>query len=688
MSIAEPEANIEFLAEFLDDYFAECDEHLTSARRSLLALEHFVNQSSIDRSLLDDLFRSFHSIKGISGMVGLREAEQIAHQMESYLRALRDSQLILTPEGMDALIAGTMLLEQVIAERRAQVPPTDITPVMSQLEALVSSTRPIDARSNTSKPGANPRGVSPGQGSLPDAAGQNGKTVWRFEFVPLPELAGRGINVNVVRARLQEIGELIHASPRLMPQGGITFEFLVTSDADEKTFALWADDGLTYSVHETPTPAGFALAEAEAPETAVHSEPSARATSNMVRVDLARLDDLMRMVGEVVISRSRLDDHVKHLEAALPGTEWRPLQDTNLAMERQLRDLREGVMRVRMVPIGEIFERMHFVVRDLAREYRKKVKLELSGQQTEIDKFLVERMMDPILHLVRNAVSHGIEPTSERIAMGKPAEGTINLRASAAAEMVLIEIEDDGRGIDAEEVLSRARATGLTGADMELESNTLLDLICAPGFSTRAEADRASGRGVGMNVVNNTILGLGGTIELNTEAGRGARFAIQLPLTLQIADALIVQVGDQRFAVPQGLVREVVEVEASQIKVLENNDIIFYRGGVLPLLRLARIFRLPEKARHTFHAFVIGSGSGPIGVAVDRILGQREIVVRTISDPIIQVSGIGGATELGDGRVVLILDAAALARSARRANAGKSKNAHAPKASKELNHAR
>lgn len=664
MSIAETEPNGEFFTEFLDDYFAECDEHLIMARRNLLALEQSVNQSSIDRSSLDELFRSFHSIKGISGMVGLREAEQLAHQMESYLRALRDSQLTLSPEGMDALIAGTKLLEQVIAERRAQIPVTDITPVMVQLAAIVSDAQPTDSQNNRVS-GSALHTVSLDESAR--LAAENGRKTWRFEFVPVPELAGRGINVNVVRARLQEIGELIHAAPRVMPHGRIAFEFLVSSNADETAFAAWSDDGLTYALHETP-PAGFTTSDGDEPDTAVHQTVSSRASSNMVRVDLGRLDDLMRMVGELVISRSHLDDHVKHLEPALPAPEWRPLLETNLAMERQLRDLREGVMRVRMVPIGEIFDRMQFVVRDLSREYQKKVKIELSGQQTEIDKFLVERMMDPILHLVRNAVSHGLEATSERIAAGKPPEGRIALRASAAAEMVVIEIEDDGRGIDAEQVAGRARAMGLIGPDVELDNRTLLDLICAPGFSTRVEADRASGRGVGMNVVNNTILGLGGTIELDTEAGRGTRFTIQLPLTLAIADALIVRVGDQRFAVPQASVREVVEIDASQVKVLENNDIIFYRGGVLPLLRLARLFQLDEKAPHIFHAFVVGSGLNPVGIAVDRILGQREIVVRAINDPLIQVAGIAGATELGDGRVVLILDASALARFAQRSD--------------------
>jgi two-component system chemotaxis sensor kinase CheA len=307
---------------------------------------------------------------------------------------------------------------------------------------------------------------------------------------------------------------------------------------------------------------------------------------------------------------------------------------------------------------------MQFVVRDLARESGKQIKLELLGRETEIDKFLVERMTDPLMHLVRNAVSHGLETADERVAQGKPAEGKLTLRAATVGESVLIEIADDGRGIDKERVAARAETKGLLAAGAQLDDAALLELICAPGFSTRDEADRGSGRGVGMDVVRNTVQELGGRISLETESGRGTRFTIELPLTLAIAEALIVSVDGQRFAVPQSAVQEVLEVESSTVKALENNEIIAYRGGVLPLVRLARFFELHDgREQSAFHVFVIGSGANALGVAVDRIIGQREIVVRGISDPLVQVAGIAGATELGDEQVVLILDVAALRQS-------------------------
>jgi len=652
VSIAEPEANEEFFGEFLDDYFAECDEHLTLVRRGLLALETFLDQPRVDRLLLDDLFRSFHSLKGISAMVGVRQAEHLAHHMESYLRRLRDQEIALTVQGLDGLITGTKMVEQVVAARRNQSPAPDIAPTMMQLEALTSSPIHLDARAGAD---------AASTGAIADAshetsAATGDKKIWRFEFTPSPALAERGINVNTTRGRLQEIGELIQAAPRVLPAGGIVFEFLVASAAAESAFAAWRADGLTVAPHESPAPS-VRVVESNAPANTL---TPAVAPPSIVRVSLGRLDELMRMVGEMVVSRSRLDNQLRQAESLMPATEWRPLQETNQIIERQLRDLREAVLRVRMVPIGEVFERMRFVVRDLARETSKKIRLELAGQDTEIDKLLVERMMDPLLHLVRNAVSHGMQSPAEREAAGKPLEGTIKLNAFTAGEMVVIEVEDDGQGIDRERVTARAHKMGLVGDTGPLDDAALLELICSPGFSTRDEADRAAGRGVGMAVVRNTVQVLGGAFALDSEPGRGTRFTIQLPITLAIADALIVTVGGQRFAVPQAAVREVLEVDPQKVKAFERNEVIPYRGGVLPIIRLARLFGLAENYRHVFHAFVIGSGSSAAGIAVDRILGQREIVVRATSDPLLQVRGIAGATELGDGRVVLILDAQGL----------------------------
>ena len=677
MSDPHPDSGGDFFSQFLDDYFAECDEHLTLVRRHLLALEEQVGRPDVDPALLDELFRSFHTLKGISAMVDLSEAEQLAHHMESYLRALRQKEARHSLDGVETLMAATTVLEQVIAARRRDEAPPTIDATVARLRALhlepaPTTEQPAPSRTVDPSAAAAESEQSPAQRPDPAASRSTNTRTWRFEFIPTPALSERGVNVNSVRARLQEIGEILQATPHVRGEGSIVFEFVVVTDIEASTFTGWDEDNLTYTPVEeatTGTPQSTPTTEQVSPASDSQADlrptpamPAASmlAPSNFVRVDLARLDELMRLIGELVTSRARLDESLKHLRRHVAPAEWRALQETSLAMSRQLRDLREGVMRVRMVQVGEIFERMRFVVRDLARASGKEIRLELLGQETEIDKFLVERMMDPLLHLVRNAVSHGLETVEERAALGKTPEGKLTLRASTSGDNVLVEIADDGRGIDAERVAARARERGLIAGDIRLDEALLLELICAPGFSTRDQADRASGRGVGMDVVGSTVEELGGTLTLATEKERGTRFTIELPLTLAIADALIVSVGGQRFAFPQTVVREVIEVEASAVRVLENNEIISYRGGVLPLVRLARLFGLDETNGHAFHVFVIGSGASAVGLAVDRAIGQREVVVRGLSDPLVKVAGVAGATDLGDGRVVLILDVAAL----------------------------
>ena len=689
-----------FLAEFLDDYFAECDEHLAGIRRGLLAIESYVDQPAVDQDLLEELFRNFHSLKGMSGMVGVKPAEQLTHQVESYMRLLRRGEMALNGAALDALIAATKVLEEVISARRHGAAVPSIAEVIARLTALTGAGAPPVLPSAPAESAAPPAptpasGISisgapligapltPTERARLAVACQAGGQAWRIEFTPAPELAQRGVNVNEIRSRLQRLGELIRAAPNITPQGGIAFEFLLATPADPAVFAGWADDGVRYTAfHEAaPEPEITVAPEpvaAPAPSTPRAAPPAvappqgepALPPTTVVRVDLARLDGLMQMVGELVISRARLEDNLRRMaQTAAVTPRWHALQETNLAMERQIRDLREGVMRLRLVPIGEAFERMQFAVRDLARESGKSVALTLNGQTTEIDKYVVERMLDPLLHLVRNAVSHGIEPAAERVAAGKPPQGRIALRAATAGDSVMLEIEDDGRGMDLAQIAQRARAAGLLAADAPLDLPGALDIICAPGFSTRDEADLASGRGVGMTVVRNTVQELGGTLALWTERGRGSRFTIELPLTLAIVDALIVSAGGQTFAMPQPSVREVAEVQPSAVTVMEHNELISYRGGVLPVLRLARLFGLSEEAGRAFNLLVVGAGLSAIGIAVSHIHGLREIVVRAVTDPLIRTPGIAGATELGDGRVVLILDAQALARLGREAAA-------------------
>ena len=627
----------EFFDQFLDDYYAECDEHLVSIRRALVNLEDEVDAQAVDRAVLDSLFRSFHTLKGISGMVGLAAAEQLAHHLESYLRLLREGTVNLSESGYGALVEGVSLLEEVIDAHRNHEQGPAIDEIGSRLQAIASD--------------SGKEGFESSDAQTEASQTQSVTRRWRIEFTPTPELAKRGLNVNKVRERLQELGKLEQAKPLVKRAGEIAFEFILATAAGEASLNSLSADGLTIAP---------VSAESEKRGREGRAVP-AIAPASIVRVDLERIDELMRIIGELVISRTRLEDQLVELKRTSPASVWRPLRETSQSLARQLRDLRESVMRVRLVQIGEIFERMTFVVRDLARESSKKVLVEISGGETEIDKFLVERMMDPLLHLVRNAVSHGIETVAEREAKGKRLEGLLTLSATTAGERILIKISDDGRGIDRKLVQSKAGEGKLSSpGKAESDDERLLEVLCTPGFSTREEADRESGRGVGMDVVRKAIEDLGGRLSLVTEVDEGTTFTIELPLTLAIAEALIVSVNGQKFAVPQAAVSEVLAVEAASTRILENNEIISHRGRVLPLIRLARVFEMNYVRGNTFHVVVIGEEANAVGLAVDRILGHREIVVRAIKDPLAQTKGIAGATELGDQRVVLILDSSAL----------------------------
>jgi two-component system, chemotaxis family, sensor kinase CheA len=633
MTDSDPEAPEPFGEQFLDDYFAECDEHVTAVRRHLLALDHQIATDRIDMALLDELFRSFHTIKGISGMVGFREEEQLAHRVEDTLRAVRQGSLSLNVEVIDGLIESVTFLERRLAARRST----------ASHDALPAEAFP-DEDASTDLPTA----------SAEDTPATAPLHTFSIEFTPTVALSERGININSLRAKIQEIGEIVKSTPRVKGKGEISFQFRVRTKMALADLPEWNSEGLI-TVPDDHIPIDL-------------PRPAAKVgSSNVVRVDLARLDELIRTMGEMTANHSRLKGQIKQARQSLPSAEWRAMFDSTQTMARQLRDLRDGILRVRMVQVGEIFDRMQFVVRDMARESGKRVLVDVVGQETEIDKFLIERLMDPLLHLVRNAVSHGLERPDERIAAGKSAEGHLTLRATTSGENVSIEIVDDGRGIDVDRVAERAYATGLLASGVPLTEERLLEVICYPGFSTRTEADRESGRGVGMDVVKSTVEALTGTVTLSTHRGQGSRFCIELPLTLAMTDALIVAVRGQTYAVPQSTIREVLEVEPSAVRALERNEIVAHRGGALPLLRLSQFFKLPDQKPSRdgrFHVFVTGTGSNALGIAVDRIVGHQEIVVRSIGDPLVEVPGIAGATDLGDEKVVLIIDVPALRRSA------------------------
>lgn len=636
----------ELRAELLDDYYAEADEHLGNIRAQLATLESRSGLAAPDPAAVESIFRSAHSFKGISAMIGFRAAEQLAHSAEDFLRALTRKTVTLSPEGFEVLLATTQRLEQIVTAHRLERPVPDIADLVEQLNRL--HTRSDSDGGGTPAPAPPPAGADTKR--VLEEARASGLVPWVFTFTPSPERDQRGVNINSVRARLAAGGTILSATPIVKPGGGgITFDFVVGLREPPVDSASWEADGISFRLAEEP-----AAATAH-PGTPEDNRPSLFiAPSHVVRVDLGRLDELMRIAGELVIHRSRLEERINGGVRDAGG-----LREVNQALGRSLRDLRTAITRVRLVPIAEIFTRMPFVVRDLASESGKKVRLLLEGQQTEIDKYLVERLKEPLLHLVRNAFSHGIETPEERLAAGKPAGATILLRAETAGDTVLIHIRDDGRGIDAAAIARRAADLGVA-APAQRDAAWLLNVLCQPGFSTRDEADRASGRGMGMTVVRDTLRELGGILTFDTTPGQGTQFTLRLPLTLSIAEMLITAVGAQTCAVPQGSIAEIIQIAETEVRTIKQTEVVPYRNGVLPLVRLRTMFGGGAAARPQLPVLVVHSERGRAGLVVDRVHAQREVVVRPLRDPLLQVPGITGATELGDGRPVLILDAVAL----------------------------
>ncbi len=640
MSLERPEG---LRKELLDDFYSECDELLTGIRRSITALESYRGNDA-DSPELEELFRAMHSLKGNCAIAGVQPGEELAHAVEDLLRAITTRQIVFFVALPDLLLVATERLNKIIVAHRQNKPLPSIGDLLSQLA------QPLPQAS--SAPAAPPRPIEPAAKVASDpvaAARTRGLKIWRIIFVPSPALDQRGVGIESVRQRLAQIGEILSATPFVQP-GGLRFVFMLGARTISADLSEWEKDGITFEALEAPSasPAPAAGAATE-DQDALNLTPS-----HIVRVDLGQLDDLMRITGEMIIQRSRLEDRLGQRQVANDD-----LKDIDLALARSLRDLRAVVSRVRLVPVSEIFSRMPYVLRDLARGSAKRARMTLHGEQTEIDKFLVERLKEPLLHLVRNAFAHGVQAPAERVAAGKPAEATIELKAVRVGDSVEIQVSDDGGGIDVPAVAARAKSLGLKMPE-PMDDAGLLGLLCHPGFSTREVADRAAGRGVGMTVVRNAVRELGGSLRLRTDSDRGTEFTLRLPLTLSIADALIVQVESQLCALPQSHLEEIFQVSSRDVRTIQQTEVAPWRGALLPVTRLRRLFGFPPAAQELLTVIVVGSERGSTGLVVDRVRSRREIVIRALSDPLVRAPGIGGATELGDGRPILVLDPASI----------------------------
>jgi two-component system chemotaxis sensor kinase CheA len=687
------------------EFVSEAEEILERMRADLADLsDQRAAHTEVEPDLVNRLFRSAHSLKGLASMFGLDAISQLAHHLEDVLDGLRLGRVSLESPAvalLDEAVAVFAAFTQEMSEDRgdgasdapgnAAVAEAAIAELVTRIEAAVHP------------PAADATNADPIAELALDPTLLRALT--EYEEHRLRENVRRGRRIVLVEASFEilsfeeglaeltkavrEVGEVLSTlpAPGDAPESQIRFSLLAATDLEAGALERRLDLPHTIvrsvggsSVGRVVPPQATANPVTASPDSARHDEPveptsgaidapgapseleSLKSISDTVRVDIKKLDELMNLVGELVIQRSAIASIAARLTADPATTRvGAELSKVHKSLDRKLQELQSGVLEVRMVPLRQVFEKLSRVVRRLRRDLGKEVRLEIKGADTELDKLIVEELVDPLVHLVRNAFDHAIEAPAERARAGKSIEGTIRIEASQRGNHVVIDVSDDGCGIDPVAVRARAEARGLVAPGDLLTHRETLDLIFAPGLSTRVEVTETSGRGVGMDVVRSNLTALGGLVDVDSTVGRGTRVSLTLPITLAIIQALIVGVADQRFAIPLTSVLETLLVEPASIQRSDGREMLNLRGQPLALRRLAREFGLPEGGSGGKHyVVVLGLGDARLGLLVDRLDGQQDTVIKPIQGPIQNVRGVTGATELGDQNAVLVLDVSAL----------------------------
>ncbi len=626
--------------EFISYFRDEAEELLQQIDADLLKLEEFVQTGESDPEIVNSLFRALHTVKGSAGMLGFTDVQGLAHKLENLCDLLRKDRMPLSESVLEILFSGRDLLTELV-------------------EAAISDQ-------------PSPTGVQEYIGKLD-------------KFTSIYEQTAQVIEG---RTGPEQSFEAAHAAeaPQASPSDAEAFEAEVQRLLDEAA-AKKSAPAAAEAVPAFEEPAAPAVPKAEAPKVetpkaeAPKAAPAAASASpnaeqkrssihQTIRVDIERLDSLLNLVGELVINRTRISDIANTLErlmsdkvntvgasSGIVAPLAKDLADSAALLARTTNEIQESIMKVRMVPIGQVFDRFPRLVRDVAKARGKEVQLVISGAETDLDKTIVDEVGEPLMHLLRNNVDHGIEPPDEREKLGKPRVGTISLNAYHEGNQIIIEVSDDGGGINLEKVRARGIKQGLISADDRLSDREIIELIFTPGFSTAEVVSDVSGRGVGMDVVKRNISRLKGVFDVNTAPGEGTRFTIKLPLTLAIIQALLVRVGEELYSIPLDSVIESQRVEMPDVRTVHGNEVITLRGQVVPLLRIAEFFELGgQRDPVKVMIVIVGLQGRQVGLVVDQFEGEQEIVIKPLSDVVGRIAGISGATILGNGSISLIID--------------------------------
>lgn len=675
------------ITQFHAVFFEESFEGLQIMEAGLLNLE----PGAPDSELINAIFRAAHSIKGGGGSFGFTALTEFTHHMETLLDDMRSGKRTVTADTIDVLLQSVDCLKQMLVACQSGEPINQDTVIQNQT-ALETLLHDHPAPVVTEELSADP--------SLPNVSGDINDG-WQIVFTPHRDFFSTGNDPLRIIRELNGLGHLtVEADTRFLPDfdlynpeecflsWNLKLRGLIDRAEIEEIFAWVEDDcdmairllsevdasyytnsgdevdpnGTTETSNDpippTLEPAGTAPgASAPSGRSRTETEPKSTAGApTSIRVDTQKIDQLINLVGELVITQSML---------SLLGENFTPdrleqLQGGLAQLDRHTRDLQESVMNIRMLPISFVFNRFPRMVFDLSAKLGKRVELKISGEQTELDKTVIEQIADPLVHLIRNSLDHGIESPADRLAAGKPEIGLVTLNAYHRGGTIVIEVSDDGRGLNSKAILERAQALGLIDADTHTPQQQIHELIFAPGFSTADQISDVSGRGVGMDVVRKNIESLGGNIVIHTESGKGSSFSIHLPLTLAILDGQTIEVGDETYIVPLVSIIESIRLNPDQINRLAGKaETLHLRDEYLPIIRLHDVFNIKSarSSRLTDGLVVVVEGlGGRCGLFVDNILGQQQVVIKSLEDNYRKVPGISGATILGDGSVALILD--------------------------------
>jgi two-component system chemotaxis sensor kinase CheA len=678
--------------ELLQDFLVEAGEILEQLNEQLVDLE----QSPDDKEMLNAVFRGFHTIKGGAGFLNIEPMVILCHRSEDVFNLLRNGERHVTAELMDTVLPVLDILNaQFEALRAGETPEAAEPALIARLEAIIKGETP-PPKTTSAKPAAAP----PPQAVKPEVAATSAEgdldiTDEEFESLldalqnpqdaaPAADKPAASASDDITDDEFEALLDQLHgkgkfkatvpAEPAAVAKPAAPTEEVaaVHTDSDEITedeFEALLDNIHGKGKFEASKVANGAAEGNEAPvmraaaaaasaDSKAKEKPAAQETT--VRVDTKRLDDIMNMVGELVLVRNRIDrlGNTSGNEELLKAVANLDLVTTDLQM---------AVMKTRMQPIKKVFGRFPRVVRDLARSLKKEIRLEMIGEETDLDKNLVEALADPLVHLVRNAVDHGIETPDEREAAGKQREGTVVLTAAQEGDHILLTIEDDGKGMDPQKLRAKAVEKGLmdTEAAARLDSKEVFNLIFMPGFSTKDQISDISGRGVGMDVVKTRISQLNGSVEIDSELGKGSRLSIKLPLTLAIMPTLMVQLEKQLFALPLVNVNEIFHLDLTKTNVVDGQLCVVIRDRTLPLYYLRRWLvrgydnaKLPAEG----HVVVVQSGTQRVGFLVDELIGQEEVVIKPLGALLHGTAGLAGATITGDGGIAIILDIPGLMR--------------------------